>query len=67
MTSPTGYCGTPFKFDSLEIDVDGRMDRLGVVFIGKARLQPDGTWRCLANVAGALCLVEVSMSFAEQE
>lgn len=31
--------------------------------IGRAKQQPDGTWRCLADVAGALCLVEVTVEF----
>jgi len=45
-----------------EVDVDGMMDSKGVVFLGKATQQFDGTWRCLANVAGALCLVEVRIT-----
>jgi hypothetical protein len=48
-----------------EVDVDGRTDAKGVVFIGKAKQQSDGTWRCLANVGGALCIVEVKISFEE--
>jgi hypothetical protein len=46
-----------------EVDVDGLVDSKGVVFIGKATQQFDGTWRCLANVGGALCLVEVRLSY----
>lgn len=45
-----------------EVDVDGMMDRKGVIFLGKATQQFDGTWRCLANVGGALCLVEVKIT-----
>lgn len=48
-----------------ELDVDGKIDAKGVVFIGKASRQPDGTWRCLANVGGALCIVEVKITFEE--
>jgi len=48
-----------------ELDVDGRVDSRGIVFIGKAGRQPDGTWRCLANVGGALCVVEVKITFDE--
>ena len=49
-----------------ELDVDGRMDaKGGVVFIGNAKRQSDGTWRCLANVGGALCIVEVKITFEE--
>lgn len=44
-----------------ERDVDGLTDRNGVRYVGKARRQPDGTWQALANVGGALCLVEVSI------
>jgi hypothetical protein len=45
-----------------EVDVDGRIDSKGVIFIGKAIQQPDGTWRCLANVGRALCVVEVKIA-----
>jgi hypothetical protein len=48
-----------------EVDVDGVVDARGVQFIGRAARQPDGTWRCLANVAGALCIVEVKVTFFE--
>lgn len=50
-----------------EIDVDGRVDAKGVRFIGKAKRQPDGTWRALADVGGALCLVEVNVSIANPD
>ena len=40
--------------DIIELDVDGMIDRRGVKFIGTARRQPDGTYRCLADVGGAL-------------
>lgn len=42
-----------------EIDLDGHIDAKGVRYIGKAHRQPDGTWRCLAEVQGCLCVVEV--------
>lgn len=42
-----------------EIDLDGHVDSKGVRFIGKAKRYADGTWRCLADVGGALCVVEV--------
>lgn len=47
-----------------QLDVDGRFDSKsdGIQYIGKATQQIDGTWRCLANVAGALCLVEVRIT-----
>lgn len=48
-----------------EVDVDGRVDRKGVRYVGKARRQPDGTWRALADVGGALCLVECTVVFLE--
>lgn len=46
-----------------EIDVDGYWVKEGISLIGTATKQPDGKWRCLANVCGALCLVEVSITF----
>ena len=46
-----------------EIDVDGIKDpNYEITYIGKATQMDDGTWRCLANVEGALCLVEVKIS-----
>ena len=48
------------------VDIDGLVDdRKGIQYIGTARRQADGTWQCLANVGGALCLVEVSISIKE--
>lgn len=32
-----------------------------IVYMGEAVQQFDGTFRCLANVYGALCVVEVSI------
>jgi hypothetical protein len=44
-----------------ELDVDGTEVKEGVILMGKATRQPDGTWRCLANVFGSLCVVEISI------
>lgn len=51
----------------VQIDVDNFVDNQGVRFIGKAAAQEDGTWRALADVGGALCLVELSFVFPEQD
>ena len=48
------------------IDVDGRVDSTGVRFIGEAQQMGDGTWRCLADVGGALCVVEVKIQFEQR-
>ena len=32
-----------------------------ISYIGKATKQLDGSWRCLANVGGKLCLVEIKI------
>lgn len=47
-----------------EVDVDGRVDAKNdqIRFIGKARRQTDGTWRCIADVGGALCVVQVKIT-----
>ena len=52
-----------------EVDVEGRHDRSrpNVQYIGKARKQNNGLWTCLANVGGALCLVEVKITEQEVE
>lgn len=50
-----------------EVDVDGRVDSKGVVYVGKAKRQPDGTWRALADVGGALCLVECTVTFGHDD
>ena len=48
--------------DATEIDVDGLFDEsTGIQYIGKATKIFGGRWRCLANVGGALCLVELSV------
>lgn len=69
MSISNGYCGMPLPFISTKVDVDGRYCENtlhgDVKLLGKASLQPDGKWRCLANVAGSLCLVQVSLRFEE--
>jgi hypothetical protein len=49
-----------------EIDLDNHVDDKGIRYIGKARRQPDGTWRCVADVGGALCFVEVKITPKDQ-
>jgi hypothetical protein len=44
----------------IEVDVDGLVNE-GVEYWGKATRYTDGTWRALANVGGALCLVECTI------
>lgn len=44
-----------------ELDVDKVEVKEGIILIGKATRQPDGTWRCLANVFGCLAVVELSI------
>lgn len=43
------------------VDLDGHVDAKGVRYIGEAFEQWDGSWRCLADVGGALCIAEVSI------
>lgn len=51
-----------------EVAVDGLRSEDGLIeYWGKARLQPDGTYQCLANVGGALCRVEVHLRFVPQD
>jgi hypothetical protein len=45
--------------DVTEIDLYGYVDESGVRYVGRAARQPDCTWRCLADVGGCLCVVEV--------
>jgi hypothetical protein len=45
-----------------QINVDQLMDPdRYIIYLGKATLQFNGTWHCLANVYGSLCLVEVTL------
>jgi hypothetical protein len=46
-----------------EINVDGMVDDNGIQFVGMATQQLDGSWRCLADVGGALCIVKVYLTF----
>ena len=50
-----------------EIDLDGKMDGKGVVYWGKAKRQSDDIYRCLAEVGGALCIVEVRLTRLQAE
>ncbi len=51
-----------------EIDLDGQVDEARQVkYIGKASKRSDGTWACLANVSGALCVVEVEIKAVPRE
>jgi hypothetical protein len=53
---------SPDEFARGLISVDGLIDeRRGIVYIGDARRQPDGSWICLANVQDNLCLVEIDV------
>jgi hypothetical protein len=55
----TGELNLP-KLDGVEI-------RPGVVLIGEPSPVPGtSTFRCLANVLGALCVVELKILFAER-
>jgi len=47
-----------------EINIDGRVDsnNANIKYLGSALEMDDGTWRCCANVGGALCLVEVILT-----
>jgi hypothetical protein len=49
------------------LDIDGRVDSKGVRYMGAAYEMTDGTWRCLADVGGALCIVEVTITSASGE
>lgn len=44
-----------------ELDLDGREVREGILLIGKTTLR-EGKWVSLANVYGALCLVQLRVS-----
>ncbi len=53
--------GLPFYGKTL--DVDGRLDLDGLVtYYGKATHVFDRTYRCLARVGDALCIVEIEVS-----
>lgn len=47
----------------IELDIDGHIDARGIRYIGKASKQfSSGKWKCLANVNGQLCLVEIKIT-----
>ncbi len=48
-----------------KIDLDGRYDSRtdAIRYMGMATRQPSGLYRVLANVGGALCIVEVTLHF----
>lgn len=63
-----GYCGLPFAYPPLEEDIDGIWDEEHhIEYVGKATLQPDGTWRAVAKMDGALFLVQVTLRSVEKE
>jgi len=48
-----------------EIDLEGYVDSKGIRYFGKARRSVgdgEGVYRCLADVGGALCLVELKVT-----
>ncbi len=47
----------------IKFDLDGHVDSKGIEYIGEAVLQDDGKWHVLANIGGALCLVEIELTF----
>jgi hypothetical protein len=49
---------------SHSVAVDGIQPEEGIELWGRAMRQEDGTYQCLANVHGALCRVEVNITFA---
>jgi len=52
----------------IELDVDEIVDKKrNIRYIGKATKQIDGKWHCLADYSGALCLVEVNITFPESD
>jgi hypothetical protein len=53
-------------FEIVEIDLDGYTDTRGITYIGRARLQENGKYICLANVNGCLCRVEVRITLKGQ-
>lgn len=48
------------------VDVDGMVDPRGVRFIGNAHRTATGAYRCLADVDGAFCVVEVRIRFGRR-
>jgi hypothetical protein len=54
-----------------EIDIDGLIDyetRYGRIrYVGKAYELANGSWRCLADVRGMLCRVEVKITLGDSD
>lgn len=60
---PTRDASGPSGEPPLEVDLDGYFDcDKGIHYVGVARRQLNGSYRCLAIVEEALCIVEVSIS-----
>jgi hypothetical protein len=49
------------------IDLQGYVDESGVEYLGEARRVEGNLYRCLANLAGSLCLVEIKLTPKLQE
>ena len=49
-------------FDFETIDVNKFITKEGIELIGKAHRVDGGRYKCLANVYGCLCLVEVTIN-----
>lgn len=58
MHQPVEWVPTP-----MVVDVDGHVDPRGIRYVGKAHRQPNGKYVCLADVGGALCRVEATITF----
>lgn len=61
------HCGSPKPTTEptpteVTLDVDGMGAGEGIVCMGKATQYSDGTWRCLANVHGALGIIQIRMT-----
>lgn len=57
----------PLPFYGKVIDVDGMRDSRceGITYWGKATCVFDDVYRCLANVGGTLCVVEITVTTLE--
>lgn len=49
------------------VDLDGHIDAKGIEYIGKASLQANGLYKCMAVVEGCLCIVEVKLTPLPEE
>ena len=57
----------PFNNHPIEVDVDGRWDNeKDIRYIGKAIIQGDGKYRCLAAVSGMICVVIINLTFEKE-